>query len=229
MSFFIYGKHTKERIGVWLRYTSNHDLIQLVRKSRQKRYFDTVMRVIVVEYDEKTDQVWLEVWCKNLIDSIRGKHRYNVFTIKTDVNKQWVCEGDLGKGLDEDEPIEKSIVVGKGKFFLSSSVPIINNRNLLNFMVDSQTKSFLNNQKNLTSNLLEELHRVFGTHNKCIRLEAMTKVWVLKYKDLTFNVFTAKNKGTSIEICGFTNEELRLGEKQDEIIEFLIKLHKLIN
>ena len=42
MSSFSYGKHTSKHIGVWLRYRSNTDLIELVKKSKQKRLFDTV-------------------------------------------------------------------------------------------------------------------------------------------------------------------------------------------
>jgi hypothetical protein len=100
MSNFSYGKHTPKHIGVWLRYRSNEDVVELVKKSKQKRFFDTVERVVVSEYDKEANQVWLEVWCKNLIDSIRGKSRYNVFHIKTDINQNWCCEGDLGNGCN---------------------------------------------------------------------------------------------------------------------------------
>ena len=100
MSSFSYGEHTSKHIGVWLRYRSNTDLIELVKKSKQKRLFDTVERVVVSEYDKETNQVWLEIWCKNLIDSIRGKLRYNVFHIKTNINENWTCEGDLGNGIN---------------------------------------------------------------------------------------------------------------------------------
>jgi hypothetical protein len=59
-----------------------------------------VKAVVVSEYDKETNQVWLEIWCKNLIDSIRGKLRYNVFHIKTNINETWTCEGDLGNGIN---------------------------------------------------------------------------------------------------------------------------------
>jgi hypothetical protein len=99
MSWFAYGKHTKKHIGLWLRYHSNEDIVKMVEKTKNKRFLDTVDRVVVSEYDKNTNEVWLEVWCKNIIDSIRRKHRYNVFYIKTKPNENWVCEGDLGKGL----------------------------------------------------------------------------------------------------------------------------------
>ena len=100
MSSFKYGKHTNKHIGVWLRYRSNTDVIELVKKSKQKRFFDTIERVVISEYDKETNQVWLQIWCKNLIDSIRGKLRYNVFHIKTNINEDWTCEGDLGNGCN---------------------------------------------------------------------------------------------------------------------------------
>jgi len=98
MSSFSYGKHTKKHIGVWLRHGFCEDVRKLIKESGQKRLLDNVNRVVVSEYDKETDEVWLEVWCDNLIDLIRAKHRYNVFFIKTKVNEQWVCEGDLGGG-----------------------------------------------------------------------------------------------------------------------------------
>lgn len=100
MSSFIYGNHTKKHIGVWLRFQGSNDLIKMIEKSKQKRFFDSIMRVVVSEYDKETNQVWLEIWCKNIIDSIRGKTRYSVFYIKTNINPQWVCEGDLGNGIN---------------------------------------------------------------------------------------------------------------------------------
>jgi hypothetical protein len=100
MSSFSYGKHSDKHIGIWLRYESNDDLIELINETNQMRLYDSVSRVIVSEYDENTKQVHLQVWCKNLIDSIMGKIRYNVFYIKTDINEEWVCEGDLGSGIN---------------------------------------------------------------------------------------------------------------------------------
>lgn len=112
---------------------------------------------------------------------------------------------------------------------LKNSVPVSNNPNILKWLVDCQTNSYLNKQKNLSQNLLVDLEEIFGSSNKSLRLEFMTKVWVLEYDGLVFNLFTAKGKGTSIEICGYTHDEIRLGEKQSEIIEFLQELHKIIN
>jgi hypothetical protein len=109
------------------------------------------------------------------------------------------------------------------------SVPVVNNPIILKWIVDCQTNSYLNKEKNLSSNLLIELESLFGSSNKVLRLEFMTKVWVLEYNGLVFNIFTAKKKGTSIEICGVNYEDVRIGGNETEIINFLEELHKLIN
>lgn len=99
MSSFSYGKHTKKHIGIWLRYRSNPDVVLLVKRANNKRFGETVERVVVSDYDKVTNEVWLEVWCTSLFDRLfLLKHRYNVFYIKTRVNEDWVCEGDLGSG-----------------------------------------------------------------------------------------------------------------------------------
>jgi hypothetical protein len=107
MSWFAYGKDLnnsssfhRKRKGVWLRYHSNPDIVKAVKKNGNKRLFETVVRVVVDEYDKKEDKIWLEVWCQNIFDPIRRKHRYNVFYIFVSPDESWVCEGDLGKGLE---------------------------------------------------------------------------------------------------------------------------------
>lgn len=129
---------------------------------------------------------------------------------------------DFGQFLNENINKVKRIV-------LEDSVPVTNNPNILKWFVDCQTNSYLNNQKNLSQNLLKELEETFGNSNKSLRLEFMTKVWILRYNSLTFNVFTAKGKGTSVEICGYDYDDIRTGKNEKEIIEFLEELHKLIN
>lgn len=100
MSSFSYGKHTKKHIGIWLNYYMNEDIVSAVKKSRELRLLDTVQRAIIKEYDKENNQVWIEIWSRNLIDVIRKKRRYNVFTIKMDVNEEWSCSGDLGSGIN---------------------------------------------------------------------------------------------------------------------------------
>jgi hypothetical protein len=101
MSNFTLGfpkKGDKMIVGIWLRYRSNPDIIYLAKKSWNKGFFDTVVRVIISEVDDETGEVWLEFWCKNIIDILLRKHRYNVFYKKVPTNPEWICEGDLGKG-----------------------------------------------------------------------------------------------------------------------------------
>lgn len=99
MSTFAYGKHSDKRIGVWLRYDTNSDLIDIIKKNINKRFFDAVERIIVTDYDESKKEVLLEVWCDSFIDMVFKKHRYNVFYISVPVNEKWSCHGDLGIGL----------------------------------------------------------------------------------------------------------------------------------
>lgn len=101
MSSFRYGKHSDKRLGVWIKYDNdiNPDIFNLIKKSKNKRFFETVTRIIVHDYDYSTDEVWLEIWCDSFIDIILKKHRYNVFYIVTNPNTNWSCHGDLGTGL----------------------------------------------------------------------------------------------------------------------------------
>ena len=115
------------------------------------------------------------------------------------------------------------------RIVLKDSVPVTNNPNILKWLVDCQTNSYRNNHKNLSQNLLKELEEIFGSSNKSLRLEFMTKVWILEYNGLIFNIFTAKGKGTSVEVCGYDYDDIRTGTNEKEIIEFLEELHKLIN
>jgi len=117
------------------------------------------------------------------------------------------------------------IIKIEGKKFSDNSIPVTNSRKVLDWIVNTQFKT----EKNLMQNLIVELTELFGTYNRGLRLEFLTKLWILKYKDITFNVFTAKGKGTSIEIVDQEFEDIRFGKKDKEIIEFLEKLTILVN
>ena len=112
---------------------------------------------------------------------------------------------------------------------LKSSVPVTNNIDIMRHIIDIQTESYKTDKKNLTSNLINELTKIFGDPNKRLRLEFNTKVWCLNFNGLDFNVFTAKGKGTGIEVCDLSYEDVRNGLKKEEIIEFLDELYKIIN
>lgn len=110
---------------------------------------------------------------------------------------------------------------------LKDSVPITNNYDILDKIVKIQMKAFENNEKNLSKNLVDELTVIFGEENLSINYD--TKIWILKYNDLIFNIFTAKIKGTSIEICDYNYDDIRIGKRKDDIIMFLEILYAMIN
>ena len=120
----------------------------------------------------------------------------------------------------------EEIVHVDGKI-VNNSLPVACNRKISQWLIDKSMTS--RNDKNLYQNLILELTELFGAQNKTLRLEFMTKLWILKYKDLTFNVFTAKGKGTSIEVCDLEYEDIRVHKYEKDIIDFLKKLHELIN
>ena len=131
--------------------------------------------------------------------------------------------------VNKFEETTNKIIHIDGKYFSNDSVSITNSREILNYMVNIQTHAFQDNKLTLTSNLIEPLTKIFGTQNKTIRSEFMLKLWILKFKDLTFNVYTAKNRGTSYEVCDYSYEDVREGKIDKKIIEFLEKLYILIN
>lgn len=91
MGSYSYGKHDSERIGQHLKYRFNEDIVKLVKDSGNKRIFETVERVIVSDYDEKNNLVWLEIWCSSILQYFTGKHRYNVFYVRCEPNENWSC------------------------------------------------------------------------------------------------------------------------------------------
>lgn len=129
----------------------------------------------------------------------------------------------LNEMNDTDEIIKVPVKI------IYDSVPVQSNRYISDWFIEDSMTSYREGHIGLLKNLITELTELFGSYNKGLRLEFLTKLWILKYKDLTFNVFTAKGKGTSIEVCDMTHEEVRNGKNKEEIIEFLEKLHKLVN
>lgn len=111
----------------------------------------------------------------------------------------------------------------------SDSAPIMNSAKVLSSIVDIQTKAFEEGKKSLSSNLINELTAVFGKYTDTYTSEHRHRIWVLQYKDLVFNIYSSVNGGTSIEVCGMTYEQLRKGERVNDIIEFLHKLYSVLN
>ncbi len=115
------------------------------------------------------------------------------------------------------------------RIFLKDSVPITNNPIILQWLVDCQLKSFKNKHSNLSKNLINELCKVFGTSSKTLSIKHFSKVWILKFNNLEFYIFTSKGKGTKIEITDTSYEDINSGSHQEEILNFLDTLHKNLN
>ena len=127
-----------------------------------------------------------------------------------------------------NESLDNQIIKTKG-ILLKGSVPVTNSVEILQYMIDIQMDSFKNGKKSLSANLITELTNAFGKSNKRMRLEYLTSVWCLQFKGIDYNIFSANNKGTGIEICGLSYEEVRNGDKKEEIKEFLDELYKEVN
>ncbi len=117
----------------------------------------------------------------------------------------------------------------KKSFVVKDSIPIANNPDILNWLVGYQLKAFETNTKNLSRNLFDELTKAYGEQTKRFMGEHLTSIWVLCYGNLMFNVFTAMGKGTSIEICDHSFEEINQGKNQKEIVDFLNELGEAVN
>ncbi len=99
MGGFSYGEHSKKRIGVWLKWQYCGDVLLAIKKSGNKRFSESINRVVVEEYDKKDNMIWLGVYCQSIFDVIRHKNRYNVFYLKVSINPEWSCHTDLGTGF----------------------------------------------------------------------------------------------------------------------------------
>ena len=73
--------------------------------------------------------------------------------------------------------------------YAGNSVPVENDAKILQWLVDNQMDSYSKGRKNLLQSLIKELKEAFGKQNITLRLEFRSWLWVLKYKDLTFNVY----------------------------------------
>jgi len=133
------------------------------------------------------------------------------------------------KILKFKESLESNKITQTKGIVLKNSVPVTNNTEILQYIIDIQMDSYKNGKKCLSTNLLEELNREFGKPNKRLRLEFLNSVWCLNFKGIDYNVFSAKGKGTSIEVCGLSYDDIRNGIHKEEIKEFLYELYKKIN
>jgi hypothetical protein len=112
MSWFVYSDQQvrKYRKGIWLRTRClPKDLSEKIKKNMGK--FESLAWVQVEEL-RPNNQVLLEVWCYQFKFPWRGidkPERYSVFHLLVDENPNWICEGDLGRGLVIPKPKPKKV------------------------------------------------------------------------------------------------------------------------
>ena len=109
------------------------------------------------------------------------------------------------------------------------SSPVANSRKVMDYMCDLITDGIKNDKKLLTDHLAHELKTLFGKHVGSLRGEFFQRIWTLDYLGLSYNIYTAKGKGTSIELQGISSEEIRNGAYDERIIAFLDELYTQIN
>jgi hypothetical protein len=112
---------------------------------------------------------------------------------------------------------------------IRSSIPVVNDTEILSRIITIQVGAYNKGLKSLSQSLVTELMMLFGASNKIMKLEYRTRVWVLEHCGIYYNVFTAVGRGTSIEICDYTFEDVRLGVMRDQILDFLEELRMLVN
>lgn len=98
MSWFPYKDQEKRRyrVGIWLRVRSLPKAI-LAKAQKLMREKEMVSWVVVKEL-QPDGYVLLEFWCCNPFD-LKKREIYTVFYLREKENPEWVCEGDLGRGL----------------------------------------------------------------------------------------------------------------------------------
>jgi hypothetical protein len=98
MSWFVYKAQTKRRyrVGIWLRTRSLPKSI--LDKARKRMRSKECIAWVVVKELQPDDYVLLEFWCMNPWKL--GKDEiYTVFYLREKEDPDWICEGDLGRGL----------------------------------------------------------------------------------------------------------------------------------
>jgi hypothetical protein len=98
VSWFLYGDQKKrsKRKGIWLRVRNLPEpLLSDVNKFLSTG--EQIDYVIVKELQEK-NKVLLEFWCHKMFGP---DERRIVIQLSVEEDPEWVCEGDLGRGLGD--------------------------------------------------------------------------------------------------------------------------------
>lgn len=99
MSWFCYGNQTKRRyrVGIWLRVRSlPKDILEKAHKKLNNKKMSIAW--VVVKELQPNEHVLLEFWCCAYAPLYMGDI-YTVFHLSVKEDPEWICEGDLGRGL----------------------------------------------------------------------------------------------------------------------------------
>lgn len=99
------------------------------------------------------------------------------------------------------------------------SCQVENYLGVLDYMCKDKKRSI-----SLTRELKTELTTLFGKHNTTFKGEFYHYIWIVKYDNEIFNIYTAKDRGTDISINANYEEN-----KSQVCISFLQELEKLLN
>lgn len=105
---------------------------------------------------------------------------------------------------------------------------ISNNAEVLGYINEAIEMSIKKEELSLFSNLTKEFTYHFGKPNETVKLEFNTKIWYVKFNDISINILTSK-RGTSYEIKNVNFQDLREDKYNEVILEFLCNMYKLIN
>ncbi len=116
------------------------------------------------------------------------------------------------KKVDIKKPIEKT-------------TSITNNRNILNYIVEYDKEKLKKQEyhKLLTGDLREVLKEKFGEHTATFKGEFNFKIWFFEHDNNVYQILSAKDYGTSLEIDLSYGDTLK---NTKTIISFLDELIK---
>lgn len=117
------------------------------------------------------------------------------------------------------------------KYNQKYTIPVESNRKILNYFVKRGSENFELNKKRLQSDLRKEFKSKLGRQDNVFNGEFTHYIWYVEYEGLKFKIFSAKDKGTSYEICNFSHEEIWKADKKlvKKIIGFLDEIDNVIN
>jgi len=99
-SFYLGDQNSRiKRKNICLRVRSlPEELINSIINSGEMDENDCIDLVRIVAL-RPNEMVQLEIWCSNIDDRLKKRHRSIVFYMTVKENLEWICEGDFGRGL----------------------------------------------------------------------------------------------------------------------------------